>query len=200
MANTVTIIRLFLVFVLVALSYRDQPWLRLMCFPLVIVIFLGDAIDGYVARKLNESSQFGAILDITIDRIVENVLWIVLADHKMIPIWIPILFITRGFLVDSVRSTSRSQTPFSMMNSRVGKFLVAGRLMRGFYGATKGAAFSTMFLVYALPGIMPGYLKPWQYILEIAAYILVFLAVLLCLIRGIPVLIEFHLNFRRNNP
>ena len=39
-----------------------------------------DGVDGYVARKRNETSVFGSIFDIAIDRVVENVLWVVLAD------------------------------------------------------------------------------------------------------------------------
>ena len=41
------------------------------------LIFAADGIDGYVARKLNQTSLFGATFDIAADRIIELTMWIV---------------------------------------------------------------------------------------------------------------------------
>ena len=199
MANLITLTRFILLFVLVALAYRIEPWLRMLCFPLVIFIFLADGIDGYVARKLNETSQFGAVFDIAIDRVVENVLWLVLADLDLIPVWIAIVFITRGFLVDSIRSKAREsgQTPFDMIKSPLGTWLVAGRFMRAFYGAVKGVSFSALLLIHALPSLTPEFYARWQSPLNTFTTTFVYLSVLLCLLRGFPVLLEFRIEFTR---
>ena len=195
MANIITLARFIFLFVIVILAYRVEPILRLLCFPLVIIVFIGDAIDGYVARKYNETSDFGAVFDIAIDRVVENVLWLVLADLDLVPVWIAIVFITRGFLVDSIRSRAGSQgkTPFAMMQSPVGRWLVAGRFMRSLYGAVKGVAFSMVFLIHALPGLLPMFWQRWHDPLKMITALLVYLAVLLCIVRGVPVIAEFYL-------
>jgi CDP-diacylglycerol--glycerol-3-phosphate 3-phosphatidyltransferase len=200
MANLITLARFILLFVLVALAYRPEPLARFLCLPLVVVIFVGDAIDGYVARKRNETSAFGAVFDIAIDRVVENVLWLVLADLDRIPVWVAIVFITRGFLVDSIRSKAgaQGQTPFAMMRSAAGKWLVAGRFMRGFYGAAKGLAFTAVLLVHALAGVGGESLARWQGVLEGIAAALVYLCVVLCLVRGVPVVVEFRRGFGKN--
>ena len=107
-------------------TYQKNPVWQLANMPLLAIIFAMDAFDGYVARKRNETSLFGAIFDITIDRVVENVLWIVLVDLDFIPVWVAIVFVTRSFLVDSVRTqaASEGQTPFGMMRSPIGQFIV----------------------------------------------------------------------------
>ena len=122
MANLVTLIRLFLLFVLVANAYSSGYQL-LLNLPLLIVIFALDGVDGYVARKRHEESLLGSILDIAADRIVENVLWLVFMDLDLVPVWIPVVFITRSLFVDSIRShvAMQGQTPFGMMQSPIGR-------------------------------------------------------------------------------
>ena len=73
---------------------------------LIIVVFASDGLDGWVARKRGSTSQFGAVFDIAGDRIVENALWIIFADLDLIPVWVPLMVMTRGFLVDGLRSLS----------------------------------------------------------------------------------------------
>lgn len=194
MANLITLLRFLLLFVLVAFAYQSDVLLRFLSFPLVIIVFIGDAIDGYVARKFCESSQFGAVFDIAIDRVVENVLWLVLADLDLIPVWIAIVFITRGFLVDSIRSKAgeQGQTPFEMMRSPAGRWLVAGRFMRGFYGAVKGVAFSMVFLIHSLPALLPFFWERWEQPFKVVTSLMVYLAVVLCVVRGVPVIAEFY--------
>jgi hypothetical protein len=92
MANLVTLSGFVLVLAAVLLVYGPPtPW-RLVAVPLLILAFATDALDGYVARRLGESSRFGDMLDIAVDRIVEITLWIVLADLDLVPVWVPILY------------------------------------------------------------------------------------------------------------
>jgi len=71
MANLITLSRLLLLFVVVAIAYQPSSWLKLIDVPLLIFVFVTDGLDGYVARKRRETSQFGAMFDIAVDRIVE---------------------------------------------------------------------------------------------------------------------------------
>lgn len=196
MANVITLARFLLLFVLVYLAYSENPLLQLVNFPLLVVIFLMDAFDGYVARKRDESSLFGAIFDITIDRVVENVLWLILVDLNFIPVWVAVVFITRSFLVDSIRSHAASFgfTPFGMMQSGIGKFIVAGRFMRLFYGFLKGVTFGFVFLIQPWPALFPAFYNRWQEAITITLKGLVYLTVVVCILRGLPVIIEFVLS------
>ncbi|MDX1594108.1 MAG: CDP-alcohol phosphatidyltransferase family protein [Gammaproteobacteria bacterium] len=192
MANLVTTFRFFLLFVLVALAYQDDPYWLLACTPLVILVFILDGVDGWIARRRGESSLFGAIFDIAVDRVVENVLWIVLADLGVVPVWVAILFVTRGILVDSLRSegTARGESPFGMMSSRLGRMLVSGRPMRLAYGVVKGAAFAWLLFLLPWPGLAPEWWAEWRGAMTLTGDLLVYAAAILCVVRGLPVILE----------
>ncbi len=193
MANLVTLCRLFLLFVLVGLAYVDGLLVQLTAFVLLIVVFVMDAVDGWVARRRGETSLFGSVFDIAADRVVENVLWVVLADLDRVGIWVPLVFLVRGFLVDSIRTlgASEGQAPFAMMSSSLGRYLVAGRFMRGLYGAVKTVAFAWLFLLPVLASLLPDWWPRWSGLLEGIGTVLVLAAVALCIARGIPVVVEF---------
>jgi CDP-diacylglycerol--glycerol-3-phosphate 3-phosphatidyltransferase len=194
MANLVTLSRLLLLLIVVWIFYLPPtPW-ALANFVLIIVIFVSDGLDGYVARKRNETSLFGALFDIAGDRIVELTLWIVAADNDLVPVWVPLVFIVRGVIVDTIRSSNavaQGMAPFALMRSRLGKFIVAGKFMRIFYSVSKASAFAGLALQRPGPEYLP---TLWGYVgwlLTGLTYFFVYLSVVLCIARGWPVVAEF---------
>lgn len=195
MANLITLSRLLLLIVVVAIAYQpDHPWWQLANVPLLIFLFVTDGLDGWIARRRNETSVFGAMFDIAGDRIVELTMWIVLADLDLVPIWVPLVFVIRGTVVDTIRAnqvTTEHDAPFSMIRSPVGQWLVAGRFMRGFYAVLKATAFCWLLLLQPLPTLVPAIWNDWSTVLETVGVALVYLSVLICLLRGLPVVLEF---------
>jgi CDP-diacylglycerol---glycerol-3-phosphate 3-phosphatidyltransferase len=199
MANLVTLLRFFLLFVLVVMAYQTRyPWLQLANMPLLVVVIFLDAVDGFVARKLNETSVAGAVFDIVVDRVTENVLWLVLADLRLIPVWVAIVFITRSLVVDSIRSTGaeKGKAPFSMVATGWGKFLVAGRFMRGLYGALKTVSFGWILLLQPWPALWPGFWARWSRFFLSLTNGLVYITVTVCIARSIPVIAEFLIEHK----
>src|SRR4026207_903872 len=137
MAILRTVSRLLLLLLVVWIFYQPlSPW-SFANFFLIIFIFVSDGLDGYIARKRNETSLFGALFDIAGDRIVELTLWIVAADIDLVPVWGPLVFVIRGVIVDAIRSSNVAEegmAPFALMRSQIGKFLVVGSFMRNLYG------------------------------------------------------------------
>jgi CDP-diacylglycerol--glycerol-3-phosphate 3-phosphatidyltransferase len=205
MANLITLGRFLLLFLLVASAYTAPAVWQLANAPLLVLIIALDGVDGYVARKRNETSVFGSIFDIAIDRVVENVLWVVLADLGLVPIWVAIVFITRASIVDSIRyaAISRGETPFGSIHSQLGRLLVSGRFMRAFYGAVKATTFGWIFLLQPLPVVFPGFWERHSFLTLGIASALVYASVTLCLLRALPVVLEFFAAarpFRRTKP
>ena len=192
MANLITLFRFVLLFPLIIMAYSAPPHWQVLNAPLLILIVALDGVDGWVARRRNETSAFGSIFDVAIDRVVENVLWIVLANLDMVPIWVALTFIIRGSIVDSIRyaAISRGETAFGMMRSPWGRFIVAGRFMRGFYGVIKAVTFGWIFFLQPLPALVPELWQNWGPRAGIIADLLIYTSVALCLIRGLPVILE----------
>lgn len=194
MANLITLSRLLLLLVVIRLFYLPVTAWQFLSFALVILIFVSDGLDGYIARKRNETSLFGALFDIAGDRIVELTLWIVTADVGLVPIWVPLVFIVRGVIVDTIRSSNavaQGMAPFALMRSPIGKFLVASKLMRALYAVVKASAFAGLTLQLPFPAVLPAL---WGYIgwlLTDLTYFFVYASVVLCIARGWPVIAEF---------
>lgn len=203
MANLITLSRFLLLFLLVAMVYWAPPLWQLADAPLLLVIIALDGLDGHVARVRGEASVFGSIFDIAVDRIVENVLWIVLGHIGLVPIWVAILFIVRGGIVDSIRyaAISAGDSAYSMMRSPWGQALVAGRFMRSLYGVVKALTFGWVLLFQPLSSLNRELWLVWHDTIETVSMVLILASVVLCLLRGFPVVAEFVIAegvFRRN--
>jgi CDP-diacylglycerol---glycerol-3-phosphate 3-phosphatidyltransferase len=199
MANLITIGRLGLLFVTIALIYtRSFPIVAVMAV-VVAIVFLSDALDGFVARRQGSTSEFGAVLDIAGDRVVENALWIVFAHLGLIGVWAPLLVMTRGFFVDTMRGVgyTKGKTAFgenTMARTPITRFLTASRFMRAFYGAAKGIAFVFLTALFAarLPdaeGTLYATVIDSLPML-IFGWFMVYASLALTVIRGVPVLID----------
>jgi phosphatidylglycerophosphate synthase len=188
-ANVVAITRATLAFIAVAILFH-RPGFYLLASILTITSILMDGLDGWVARRYGEVSRIGAVIDILTDRIVELTYWIAFASLRWIPVWIPILVAVRGLLVDGARALAfeRGLTAFgptTMMRSKIGTFLVASRESRSAYGISKACAFSLMIIAYA-----PQLPSDARSIVLAVALTCVYVSVALCVLRGIPVLLE----------
>jgi CDP-diacylglycerol---glycerol-3-phosphate 3-phosphatidyltransferase len=199
MANLITIGRLGILFVAIALIYtRSFPIVAVM--PVVItIVFLSDALDGFIARRQGSTSEFGAVLDIAGDRVVENALWIVVAHLGLIGVWAPLLVMTRGFFVDTMRGVgyAKGKSAFgenAMARSPITHFLTASRFMRAFYGAAKGIAFVFLIALFAarLPdGSGTLYASVMESLPMLAfGWFMVYASLALTVIRGVPVLFD----------
>jgi CDP-diacylglycerol--glycerol-3-phosphate 3-phosphatidyltransferase len=194
MANLITLSRLLLLIAVVAIAYQPPSLLHYFGVALLVVVFISDGLDGYVARRRNEVTLFGAMFDIAGDRIVELTMWIVLADLKLVPVWVPLLFVIRGTIVDAIRAgqtSTRRESPFAMMETGIGRWLVAGKFMRIFYSVLKASAFCWLLLIAPIPALWPAFWAQWSGLLQGTGSVLVYLAVAVCLARGLPVIVEF---------
>ena len=104
MANLITVVRLSVLFGTVTLLYTRQPWAVSCVVVLVYLIIASDWIDGIVARWRDRDDQFGAVFDIAGDRVVEMTFWIVFTQLGVLPLWIPLTMLTRGFMIDGLRA------------------------------------------------------------------------------------------------
>jgi len=192
MANLITLLRLLLVFVIAAILEYTPPVWQLANVALVVLIMLLDGLDGIIARMRRETSLFGAVFDIAADRIIEITLWIILLKQNMVAIWVPLIFVTRGVLVDSLRKkySDLGQTPFSIMRSNWGRLLVAGRPMRFVYGALKLITFAWLLLLIPAQILWPDLYSANLSMVHILNNVLIDSCVIICLARGIPVIIE----------
>lgn len=190
MANLVSLIRTLLGLLVISLLFTQTQAVYLACFVLTIVVIAMDALDGYLARKLNESSKMGAVIDILGDRIVEQIYWVAFLALGWIPLWVPLVVIVRGIVVDGLRSMALEQgfTAFgkaSMQQSKLGWLLVSSNFSRTTYAVAKAAAFAFLIL-----GHTPDFSQPVADNITLVGLVSTYVSVAFCVVRGLPVLIE----------
>lgn len=190
-ANIVSVTRVFVAYAAIALLYNQTTWAYVLAFILTAIAFAMDGLDGYLARKLNQSSKWGSVLDILGDRIVEVTYWTVFAVLGWISIFFPLVCVARAFVTDGIRSValSKGYTAFgetSMQESKIGKFICASRFMRVSYAVAKVAAFMLLIVVNT-PGIEIWSGTP---ILHMITMALAWIAIIFCVVRAIPVVAE----------
>ena len=168
-ANTITLCRLLLTFLVIAL-FGLHRLLDIGLIATIALIFVLDAVDGYVARARNETSEVGEVADTVADRIIENAFWIYWTAAGSIPVWMPIIVMTRGFLTDGLqRFLGYPKFGWTYLLTR-------SRLSRMLSGITKLLAFTSL-------AVAGSFEHP---ILEQGSMILATIAVVFCLVRGLP--------------
>jgi len=94
--NVITFARLGLLPLLLwALAVRQYE----LAFWLFVAASLGDGLDGWLARKLNQMSRLGALLDPIADKLtILGIAWI-LATEGTLPVWMAALMSLRDLII-----------------------------------------------------------------------------------------------------
>jgi CDP-diacylglycerol--glycerol-3-phosphate 3-phosphatidyltransferase len=116
-ANKITIIRILMIPVFVALAIyygqsiqQGQPleWLRFSAIMVFLIAAVSDGLDGYVARRYNQRSALGVILDPIADKglLLSGIITLSISnwsetdpDYGRFPAWFPVLVITRDAVI-----------------------------------------------------------------------------------------------------
>lgn len=102
--NLLTIARIFITPIFLAVILMDTLSHR---FLIACVIFsigsITDAVDGHLARKNNEITNFGKFLDPIADKILTTSALLAFMSMGLCNIWIVMLVLTREFAIASVR-------------------------------------------------------------------------------------------------
>jgi cardiolipin synthase len=130
------------------------------------LIFMGagftDLLDGFIARRFNQCSELGAILDPAADKLLMTTAFILMAlpgtpPFARIPVWVSILAISRDVTMSLVAL---------LAFDRLGRDRLKPTLLGKFTTATELGAISCGLLANAVgPRQWTGWLLPWGYYL-----------------------------------
>jgi len=106
--NALTWMRIVMIPLFVGVYYFPPNWIalprqNLIATVLFTVAALTDLLDGYLARKLNQVSAFGAFLDPVADKLMVAAALIVLVDLSRINAVIAVIIIGREITISALR-------------------------------------------------------------------------------------------------
>lgn len=101
--NKLTILRILLIPVFVILLYMDFQYNYLCAFIVFVGASFTDALDGYLARKHNQITDFGKFLDPLADKMLTTAAFMCYIDLGLASSIAVLIIIFREFLVTSLR-------------------------------------------------------------------------------------------------
>jgi cardiolipin synthase (CMP-forming) len=106
--NVVTFSRIVLIPLIIGLYYLPEDWLswhakNLAATVVFIVAAVTDWLDGYLARRLNQMSAFGAFLDPVADKLIVAGALIVLLHLGRVDMLVSLIIIGREIAISALR-------------------------------------------------------------------------------------------------
>jgi len=112
--NILTVGRIVLIFICLILATnavqqagepltQGNEFLRYLAYGLAILAGLTDLLDGHLARRWNQVSDLGALLDPLADKIFVTATMLILVEFNLMPGWIAAVVISREFMVTGLR-------------------------------------------------------------------------------------------------
>ncbi|KGJ98391.1 CDP-diacylglycerol--glycerol-3-phosphate 3-phosphatidyltransferase [Thalassotalea sp. ND16A] len=111
--NQITLFRIILIPVFIIVYYLhdmmpdlfSKNWSNFAAFAVFWVASVSDALDGYLARKLEQSSKFGAFIDPVADKLMVTIaLVLIVSEYRNIWVTIPaVIMIAREIVISALR-------------------------------------------------------------------------------------------------
>jgi len=110
-ANKITITRILMIplFVMMAIYYGQsvqhgapQPWQRWTAIAIFVLAAASDGIDGYIARRFNQKSRLGVVLDPLADKglLLSAIITLSFSSWGYeFPVWFPVLIVARDVVI-----------------------------------------------------------------------------------------------------
>jgi cardiolipin synthase len=118
--NAITLLRIALVPVFLAFYLSGNAGAALACF---IAAGVSDALDGFLARVLNQRSKLGTMLDPIADKLLGLAALIATVVHGLVPLWLLLLILFRDGAIAVGAAIARSlHVELPTTPTRIGKY------------------------------------------------------------------------------
>ena len=169
--NILSISRIFLVFPIIYLFEYELYFVSVGVF---IVASITDYLDGYFARKSNQTSNVGALLDLLADKVFVSILliWMTFNFESLLILISTILIVSREISISYLRLfiVSQSKNMDGIKSDLIGKYkttfqmlglgflLISPLLSSTFFNVSLGLIFFSAFMSWYS---LARYLKQW---------------------------------------
>jgi CDP-diacylglycerol--glycerol-3-phosphate 3-phosphatidyltransferase len=153
-SNSLSILRIILAFPVAYYLWTDQLTIALI---IAFIAAWTDYFDGYFARKLNQITELGKILDPIADKIMLAGIAAVLLLKNILPLWFVIALILRDVIIISGGIYSRQKLHYVLPSNMLGKttfcfmlLVILGIILKIDYCDTIGLYVALLALIYSL--------------------------------------------------
>ncbi len=152
-SNIISLIRIILAIPFGLAIYYDE---KIFGGVLIALMIFSDYADGYLARKLNQISELGKILDPIGDKLAVAAAGLAMFINGVLSPWFVILIFSRDFLILIGGLWAKSKIGYIIPSNKTGKIAVnflALQLLLAFYevpyAVSYGEPFVSVILLYS---------------------------------------------------
>ncbi len=109
LANTLTLFRILLVPLLVVVLLTKFEGKEMVGLGVFLLASLTDFLDGFLARRRQEVTKLGKLLDPAADKILVSAALISLIELDVAPAWMVMVILAREFLISAFRSLAAGE-------------------------------------------------------------------------------------------
>lgn len=107
--NMLTVLRILVIPLFVWFTYDADPWYSAWAALIFAAASITDVVDGYLARKWNQITVVGKLLDPLADKLIVTAALVMMVRLGRIGAWVVIILLAREFIVTGLRSIAASE-------------------------------------------------------------------------------------------
>jgi len=120
-SNIISAIRAFMVFPAI---FTIVAHLYILTACICVVAVISDLLDGYIARKFDDVSEYGKIIDPLADKIYVGLLAITMAAYGLIPVWFLSIVVVRDIIILAAGMWAKKKLGVVLPSNYPGKIAV----------------------------------------------------------------------------
>ncbi|MDY3618007.1 CDP-diacylglycerol--glycerol-3-phosphate 3-phosphatidyltransferase [Agathobaculum sp.] len=102
-ANKITIVRILMIPFFIWCAMQDTVAFQIAALALFCVASFTDFLDGYVARKYNQVTDFGKFVDPLADKLLVTAALLIFIEKGYFAAWMVFIILAREFIITSLR-------------------------------------------------------------------------------------------------
>ena len=181
--NKLTLLRIALAIVFIVLLFLPGLWAKVSALIIFILASVTDFLDGYIAKRNNQITDFGRLMDPVADKVLILSAFVAFVQLQLVPAWMVVIIIFRDLAVSGLRALALAK----------GKVIAADRGGKHKTVTQVIAIFVILFFII-LKEVPLGFISFWnessEAVYKNAIFTLMFITVTWTMISGISYLLK----------
>lgn len=181
--NKLTILRIILAFIFILFLFLPGLVSKVLALLVFLLASLTDLLDGYLAKKNNQITDFGRLMDPIADKVLILSAFLAFVQMQLVPAWMVVIIIFREAAVTGLRILALGK----------GKVIAADHGGKHKTAWQVFAIFVILLLIVfreAGPKVFSFWSERTESIYKDAIFILMFITVILTMVSGLSYLIK----------
>ena len=103
-ANKITLVRIAMIPFFVVFALMDGVQWQALALALFCIASFTDFLDGYIARKYNQVTDFGKFVDPLADKLLVTAALVIFVGQGLLASWMVFIILAREFIITSLRN------------------------------------------------------------------------------------------------